>query len=167
MNFLGVSTLGRGSSVALLDDTSVLFAIEEEKLNRLQDSLDVPRLALERCLAECHLNLSDLRAIAIAEPHAAIANSSKRSRRHKPTANEDQLRHLLRGGPRPANLDHHLCHAASAYYTSGLDRALILSLDHGVSSQSGLVALGDGDEIKSLHTLKFPDSLGWFFSRIT
>jgi carbamoyltransferase len=167
MNFLGVSTMGRGSSVALLDDTAVLFAIEEEKLNRLQDSLDVPRLALERCLAECHLNLSDLRAIAIAEPHAPVPNSAKPSKRHRRTANEDQLRHLLRGGPRPSNFDHHLCHAASAYYTSGLDRALILSLDHGISSQSGLVALGDGDEIKSLRTLKFPDSIGWFFSRIT
>jgi carbamoyltransferase len=167
MNFLGISTLGRGSAVALLDRSSVLYAIEEEKLNRLQDSLDVPRLALERCLAENHLKLTDLRAIAVSERHARSATGSKRRKRSKPSATDDQLRHLLNGGPRPFHFDHHLCHAASAYYTSGFDRAVILSLDHGTSSRSGLVALGDGDEIEPLHSLKFPDSLGWFYSRVT
>jgi carbamoyltransferase len=167
MNFLGISTLGRGSAVVLLDKSSVRFAIEEEKLNRLQDSLDVPRLALERCLAENSLKLADLRAIAIAQPHLAAANSSKSRKRPKPTAADDQLRQLLRAGPRPSHFDHHLCHAASAYYTSGFDRSLILSLDHGTASQSGLVALGEADEIQPQHALKFPDSLGWFYSRVT
>ncbi|HUL32597.1 MAG TPA: carbamoyltransferase C-terminal domain-containing protein [Candidatus Eisenbacteria bacterium] len=167
MNFLGISTLGHGSAVALLDSSSVLFAIEEEKLNRLQDSLDVPRLALERALAETHLRLADCRAIAVADPHSQDPHPSGRPRRAKPSAVDDQLRQLLRGGPRPAHFDHHLCHAASAYYTSGFDRALILSLDHGASSYSGLVAHGDTDEIQSLHSLKFPDSLGWLYTRIT
>jgi carbamoyltransferase len=77
------------------------------------------------------------------------------------------LLNLLRSGPRPAHFDHHLCHAASAYYTSGFDRALILSLDEGANSQSGMILLGDGDEVRPLQTLKFPDSLGWFYSRAT
>src|SRR5215472_14667409 len=165
MHILGISTLGRGSAVALLDGSSVLFAIEEEKLNRLQDSLDVPRLALERCLQENRLQLSDCRAIAVAAGHAP--NSSATRRRPNPTAAEDHLRQLLRGSPRPSHFDHHLCHAASAYYTSGFDNALILSLDHGATSQSGLIAVGEGDEIRPLQSMKFPDSLGWFYSRAT
>ena len=170
MNFLGISTIGRGSAVALLDNSSVVFAIEEEKLGRLDDSLDIPRLALARCLAENDLQLSGCRAIAISERHPGSANRSKRSKRPKrvkPTALEDSLRQLLHGGPRPSHFDHHLCHAASAYYTSGFDRALILSLDQGTLSQSGLAALGDGDEIEPLQSFKFPDSLGWFYSRVT
>jgi carbamoyltransferase len=167
MHILGISTLGRGSAVALLDEKSVLFAIEEEKLNRLQDSLEIPRLALDRCLHENHLKISDCRSIAIAERFSPISRSKARRKRHPRTAAHDQLTPLLRGGPRPTHFDHHLCHAASAYYTSGFDRALILSLDEGTGSQSGLIALGDGDEIESLHSLKFPDSLGWFFSRVT
>jgi len=167
MNFLALSTHGHGSAVTLLDNSSVLFAIEEEKLNRLQDSLDVPRLALARCLSENHLQLSDCRAIAIAEPHTGASISSSRAKRRAPTAADDELRQLLRGGPRPLHFAHHLCHAASAYYTSGLDHALILSLDEGVASQSGLVALGDEDDIRTLQPLKFPDSLGWFYSRVT
>ena len=70
-------------------------------------------------------------------------------------------------GPRLSRCDHHLCHAASAYYTSGFDRSLILTLDEGTGSQSGLVALGDGDEIKPLHSFKFPDSLAWFYTCVT
>jgi len=167
MHILGISTVGRGSAVVLLDESSILFAIEEEKLNRLQDSLDIPRLALARCLEENRLQLSDCRAIAVAARTPAAAHSSPRRKRSNPTATEDQLRQLLRGGPRPSFFDHHSCHAASAYYASGLDSALILSLDQGTSSQSGLVARGEGDDIRPLQSLKFPDSLGWFYSRVT
>src|SRR5271170_1480009 len=167
MRFLGISTPGPGSAVALLDDSSVLFAIEEEKLSRLHDPLGLPRLALDRCLFENHLKISDCRAIAVAERSPVATNTRKRSKRAPVSASYEQLAHLLRSGPRPARFDHHLCHASSAYYTSGFDRALILSLDEGHRSQSGLIALGDNDEIASLHSLKFPDSLGWFFSRVT
>jgi len=166
MRILGISTIGRGSAVTLLDEKFILFAIEEEKLNRLQDSLEIPRLALARCLHENQLKLADCRAIALADRNAPLHNS--RSRKRAPRSPfEDMLLPLLRGGPRLSRFDHHLCHAASAYYTSGFDRSLILTLDQGANSQSGLVALGDGDEIEPLHSMKFPDSLGWFYSRVT
>jgi len=166
MHILGISTLGRGSAVALIDDHSVLFAIEEEKLSR-QESSEIPRLAIERCLHENHLKLSDCRAIALAERPAVSAHSRHRRNRPARSAAQQQLLNLLRGGPRPTHFDHHLCHAASAYYTSGYDRAVILSLDEGANSQSGMILLGEEDEIRPLHTLKFPDSLGWFYSRVT
>ena len=166
MHILGISTLGRSAAVVLIDGHSVQFAIEEEKLSR-QESSDIPRLALERCLHENHLKISDCRAIALAERSALHASSRSRRKRPARTTAQQHLQNLLRSGPRPSHFDHHLCHAASAYYTSGFDRALILSLDEGVNSHSGLIALGDGDEIRPLHTMKFPDSLGWFYSRVT
>jgi len=165
MFVLGISTLGRSSAVALLNDRGVLFAIEEEKLTRLQDSTEVPRLALDRCLLENHLKLSEIRAIGLADRVLPAARS--RGKRHVRSAAQELLHQLLRDGPRPAHFDHHVCHAASAYYTSGFDRALVLSLDQGAGSQSGLIALGDGDELEPLLAVKFPDSLGWFYSRVT
>ncbi|MGB8494790.1 MAG: carbamoyltransferase C-terminal domain-containing protein [Candidatus Acidiferrum sp.] len=167
MRILGISTIGRGSAVTLLDEKSILFAIEEEKLNRQQDALEIPRLALARCLHENQLKLADCRAIALADRSAPLGHSRSRHKRAPRSPFEDLLQPLLRGGPRLSRFDHHLCHAASAYYTSGFDRALILTLDQGANSQAGLVALGDGDEIEPLHSLKFPDSLGWFYSRVT
>ena len=104
MHILGISTLGRGSAVALLNDTSVQFAIEEEKLNRLEDTLEIPRLALARCLRENQLQLSDCRAIAVAERFPRTSKSSSGRKRRPPTAAQEQLRNLLRGGPRPASV---------------------------------------------------------------
>ncbi len=166
MQILGISTLGRSSAVTLIDEHSVLFAIEEEKLSR-QESPDIPRLALERCLHENQLKLSDCRAIALAERCDPSSRASKRGKRPARSALQEQLSQLLRGAPRPSRFDHHLCHAASAYYTSGFDRALILSLDEGANSLSGMILTGDGDEMRPMHSLKFPDSLGWFYSRVT
>ena len=159
--------MGRGSAVALFSDRSVQFAIEEEKLNRLEDTLEIPRLALARGLKENQLQLSDCSAIGVAERFPKTSKSSFVRKRRPPTAAQERLHSLLSGGPRPAKFDHHLCHAASAYYTSGFDNALILSLDHGNSSQAGLIALGEGDEIQSRQSLVFPDSLGWFYSEVT
>jgi carbamoyltransferase len=167
MNFLGISSLGHSAAVALLNENGFLFAIEEEKLNRLHDSTEVPRLALDRCLLENHLKLSDCRAIGLADRSLASRTSRSRKKRIPHSAAHDRLLQLLRGGPRLSRFDHHLCHAASAYYTSGFDRSLILTLDEGTGSQSGLVALGDGDEIKPLHSFKFPDSLAWFYTCVT
>ncbi|HMD43022.1 MAG TPA: carbamoyltransferase C-terminal domain-containing protein [Candidatus Acidoferrum sp.] len=167
MNFLGISSLGHSSAVALLQDEGVVFAIEEEKLNRLHDPAEIPRLALERCLIENHLKLSDCRAVGLADRAVAAKSSRSRRKRVVPSAAADHLLHLLRGGPRLSRFDHHLCHAASAYYTSGYDRSLILTLDEGTGSKSGLLATGDGDEIEPLHSLKFPDSLAWFYTRVT
>ena len=166
MHILGISSLGRSSAVALIDEHSVLFAIEEEKLSR-QEAPDVPRLALERCLHENQLKLSECRAIALAERSAPSSRPHRRNKRPVRSALQQLLQDLLRGGPRPAHFDHHLCHAASAYYSSGFDRSLILSLDGGANSQAGMILMGDGDEIRPLHTLKFPDSFGWFYSRVT
>ena len=167
MRLLGISTLGHSAAVALVDEHNVLFAIEEEKLSRLRDTSEIPRLALDRCLRENRIELSDCRAIALAERTAGNARSRKRRKRPERSAAQQQLHELLHGGPRPIHFDHHLCHAASAYYTSGFDRALIFSLDEGALSQSGLIALGDGDEIRPLQLMRFPDSFGWFYSRIT
>jgi carbamoyltransferase len=166
MHILGISTLGRSSAVALIDDRCVLFAIEEEKLSR-QEAPDIPRLALQRCLHENNLKLSDCRAIALAERASHTAHAPRHSRPPVRSALQQQLQDLLRGGPRPVHFEHHLCHAASAYYSSGYDRALVLSLDEGANSLSGMILDGDGDELRPLHHLKFPDSFGWLYSRVT
>ncbi len=167
MNFLGISSLGHSSAVALLNESGFVFAIEEEKLNRLHDSTEVPRLALDRCLLENHLKLADCRAVGLADRSIDSGISRSGRKRTPHSAAHDRLLQLLRAGPRLSRFDHHLCHAASAYYTSGYDRSLILTLDEGTGRHSGLLALGDGDEIEPLHSFKFPDSIAWFYTRVT
>jgi carbamoyltransferase len=164
MNILGIATPGPGASVALFDNHNILAAIEEEKLSRTNDPHALPHLALANVLTTNGLRLADIGAIAL-----AVRGSTSKKTRRKNSNHQSamaQLRQLL-AGRRFSQFDHHLCHAAGAFYTSDFSRSLILTLDHGASGNSGLIALGEDDQIKSLHSLSFPNSLGWFYSRVT
>jgi carbamoyltransferase len=63
--------------------------------------------------------------------------------------------------------DHHYCHAASAYYTSNYDKALVVTLDGGGDGLSGSVYQGDNGLLTRLSTVDSFNSLGNFYSYIT
>ncbi len=63
--------------------------------------------------------------------------------------------------------DHHYCHAASAYYTSGFDQALVVTLDGGGDGRSGSVYLVENSQFKLLSSVDSFNSLGNFYSYIT
>jgi len=64
-------------------------------------------------------------------------------------------------------VEHHLTHAANAYFTSGFDEALIVTLDGYGSGLGGSVSVGRGGKIERLHSLPYPTSLGEFYERVT
>ena len=63
--------------------------------------------------------------------------------------------------------DHHLCHATSAYYTSGFEQALVVTLDGGGDAQSGSVYEGRGARLRKLAGVDSYHSLGNLYSYIT
>ena len=183
---LGIWAFGRDSSVVLLDETSIVAAIEEEKLSRSVGAGGIPRLAVARCLERANAKIQDVQIAAFpfrpglsalreakvrfrqsfsgAGPSALIQSLGQTFRQ---AAQLRQIRRLYGGSGSFLFLDHHLCHAASAYYTSPFERALVLTLDERGDMHSGSLYLGEGDELRPLKTLCFPNSLGWFFSRVT
>ena len=161
MRILGLSKLSRDSAAALLDERSILAALEEEKITRLQEPSYIPRLALARIFEHFHVKPAGLSAVAFAELPLSRTKQPASAK-----AAFQQLRQLL-SGHSILRFDHHLCHAASAYYTSGFDRALIVTLDEGSMARSGLVSLGEDDQIRPLCSMEFPNSIGWFYLRIT
>jgi carbamoyltransferase len=180
MLVLGIASLDQDSAVALLDEKSILGAIEEEKLDRSLGADNVPNLAMARTLEQHGAKTSDLTVAALADlPQQArlresglgskfSANRKRRSSRDlRKSTSIPQLREHLDRSVKFQQYEHHLCHAASTFYTSDFDRALILTLDGGAASRCGQVSLGEKDEIRPLRTMQFPDSLGWFYSRIT
>ena len=64
-------------------------------------------------------------------------------------------------------VEHHESHAASAYYASGFDRALILTVDAYGSGLTTTLSLGEGDRLRRIHQVRFPHSLGMFYAQIT
>jgi carbamoyltransferase len=63
--------------------------------------------------------------------------------------------------------DHHLCHAAAAYFASGFDRALIVTLDGYGSGLAGSISVGEGTRLRRVHKLEYPHSLGTFYESVT
>ena len=63
--------------------------------------------------------------------------------------------------------DHQYSHAVSAYYTSGFDRALIVTLDWYGSGKAGSVYLAEGGALRLIDVMPFPDSLGVLFAQVT
>jgi carbamoyltransferase len=70
-------------------------------------------------------------------------------------------------GDRLVHVDHHLAHVASAYYSSGYERCLAVSLDGYGSGQAGSFYLCDGGRMKLLTHIPYPHSLGTFYRRVT
>src|SRR5690349_12105711 len=183
---LGMWAFGRDSSVVLVDETSIVAAIEEEKLSRSAGTGGIPRLAVARCLEQANAKIQDVQVVAFPfrPGMSALREARVRLRRTfsgtglsgwihslgqslRQVGQFRQIRRLYGTSGSFLFLDHHLCHAASAYYTSPFDRALVLTLDERGDMHSGSLYLGEGDELRPLKTLHFPNSLGWFFSRVT
>ncbi len=63
--------------------------------------------------------------------------------------------------------EHHLSHAANAYFASGFERALVVTIDGYGTGLAGSVSLGDKGKLSRLHNLRFPHSLGTFYEMVT
>lgn len=64
-------------------------------------------------------------------------------------------------------VEHHLSHAASAFYPSGFDEALILTLDFYGSGLAGTISIGDSKGIRRVLNIDYPNSLGLFYGQVT
>ena len=64
-------------------------------------------------------------------------------------------------------VEHHLTHAAAAYYSSGFEDALIVTLDAYGSGLAGTISVGTPDGIKRVHNIPYPHSMGLYYSQVT
>src|SRR5260221_2205526 len=187
---LGLSAMGHDPAAALIDDQGeVVAAIEEGKLGRTRSFGGIPRSAIRFCLDRAKIRWQDIERVAVASnPNLAFVRRAFFRTRLAPFApissayyfnkalgelgrelnNLRILREMVGGtADRVVHFDHHLCHAASAYFGSSFEKALIVSLDNQGDGRAGLVGLGEETRIRELSSIPFPDSLAWLFSQIT
>lgn len=189
MLILGISGMTHDSSAALLSDGRIIAAMEEGKLTRARQVEGIPRAAIDYCLAKAGIAWRDLHCIAVAgRPGQACAReiafrahrapSSPRSSAYfinkafgelgRQLNNFRILRELSGAPSKIIAFDHHLCHTASAFYASGYDRALIVTLDERGDNRAGLVAVADAStQIRQVDSLPLPHSPAWLFSQVT
>ncbi len=182
LNILGISAFFHDSACCLVRDGAVVCAAEEERFSRRKHDPGLPWQAFRFCLEEGGLAISDLDAVAYYEDpvkkvgrqlwmglHPSVSAERRRRllARIEPREVEHQLREGL-GWEGPIDIfDHHLSHAASAYYFSGFADAAILTIDGVGEWATTTFGRAEGSSLELLEEVHFPDSLGMLYSTIT
>jgi carbamoyltransferase len=165
MYILGLSAMSHDSAAALLNERGIVAAIEEGKLARSRRAGGIPRAAIQSCLEHAAIGWRDVSYVAVASQPA----HDKASRQMD--AERNDLRALSKVAGLPSKrfkiFDHHLCHAASAFFGSAFESALVVSIDERGDGRSGLIAVGKGGALRQRESMRLPHSLAWIYSQFT
>jgi carbamoyltransferase len=166
---------GFDSAAALVTDDNVAAAAAEERFTGEKSTGAFPRNAILYCLEAAGLGPADIDHLAHGfayKPMPFHGHESLEQRRHNevyaPEVTAGRAEAIFPGwGSRFVSVPHHMAHAASAFYLSGFDDALIVVADGMGEIESLTVAIGEGDAIRVLRRYSIPQSLGILYSVFT
>lgn len=185
------TTEGTGThdpSVVLFRDGELVFGAEEERFTREKHAeRTFPGRAIQAALEACDITLEDIERVCVSwdprdkaryDLRFAARQSNLRQKAYETiecvkdySAGQSKIGNKLAdvGTPVPPieTLNHHYCHAASAFYPSGFDDALVLSIDGRGERESTVVWRGDESGLERIRTYDYPNSLGGFYGLVT
>jgi len=190
---LGISAYYHDSAAALIADGKIIAAAHEERFSRKKHDSRFPKAAIKYVLSEQGISIGDLSAVAFYDKpflkferlleiaHLFAPKGFKSFALSMPVWIKEKLfmraniwKELteINGGKiekRPMLLfpEHHLSHAASAFYPSPFRRAAILTVDGVGEWATTTIGLGEGKNISILKETHFPHSLGLLYSAVT
>ena len=187
---LGISAFYHDSAAALLADGEILAAAHEERFTRKKHDLSFPVNAIKYALGEAGIaSLDELQAIAFYDkPFLKFERLLETYHAFAPRGLEsfvasipvwikeklfmrgqirDDLAKIAPGKTELLFPEHHLSHAASAFYPSPFEEAAILTIDGVGEWATTTVGHGKGNEIKILRQMDFPHSLGLLYTAAT
>lgn len=185
MMILGINAYHANASAAIVVDGQLIAAVEEERLNRVKYAAGLPARAIQFCLAQAGARLSDVDHIAIPRNPWARWGTKIRFALRMPRFAMDRARVMQRFAgiredlassfqadphsfrARFHRIEHHTAHLASAYYVSPFERAAVLSADGLGDFASSMSALGEGSRMHPLGDVRFPHSLGMYYTALT
>ncbi len=144
-------------SAVLIKNGKVLFAQEEERINRIKHSRGLfPTYAIKESLKYTNLKIQDVSYVSYASNLPFLKDKIK-----------NYFEFNFGYCPPIFFIDHHLSHAASAYYPSNFKETLIFTADYSGNGISSTISIGKNNKIKRIKEFKKPNSLGIFYSLIT
>ncbi len=192
MRILGLSAYYHDSAAALVADGHIVAAAQEERFTRKKHDSGFPDNAIRYCLAEARVSLADVDQVVfydkpflkferLLETYLAFAPKGFRSFRmaipvwlREKLFQKDLLAtELRRYDPafkveeRLRFSEHHLSHAASAFFASPYEEALVLTMDGVGEWATTSAAIGRGNTLEVIRELHFPHSLGLLYSAFT
>ncbi len=187
MKILGISAFYHDSAAALIDDGHIVAAAQEERFSRKKHDARFPRRAVDYCLSEGGVKLGDLDYVVfydkpflkferLLETYVSFAPRGFQSfRMAMPLWVREKLfqKSLLTKELKSVDeskllfTEHHLSHAASAFYPSPFEEALVLTMDGVGEWATTSVAIGRGKHLEVIKEMHFPHSLGLLYSAFT
>ncbi len=192
MKILGISAYYHDSAAAYIEDGVIIAAAQEERFTRKKHDPGFPSHSVQYCLSEAGVQLSDLDAIVfydkpllkmerLLETYYAFSPKGLLSfltaipvwlkeKMFLKRMLYDELFAIGKFDKKKVKLlfpEHHLSHAASAFYPSPYDDAAILTLDGVGEWATASIGHGQGNKLSILKELKFPHSLGLLYSAFT
>jgi carbamoyltransferase len=189
---LGISAFYHDSAAAITVDGKILAAAQEERFTRMKHTPDFPVNAIKYCLEETGLSIDELDAVVFYDKplikferlletyYAFVPRGLVSFLKSMPVWIREKifLKKMLKDGleevghydKRKLKLlfpEHHLSHAASAFYPSPFENSAILTIDGVGEWTTASIGYGNGREITLLKELKFPHSLGLLYSAFT
>ncbi|MGP2450579.1 carbamoyltransferase family protein [Pantoea stewartii subsp. indologenes] len=190
MYLLGINSVYHESAVCLVQDGKVIFAIEEERLNRqkhgkpadLSNPDELPLGSIQAALAFADIELSDIDCIGysidpVARHRSAYIDEIKLINDWATEAGEAQFYRSTVNVPLKLHkmgfrgdfhwVAHHTAHAASAYYPSSFSESLILSLDGIGEDNTAGIFVGRKNKLTKIATIPYPNSIGFMWERLS
>ncbi|MGH8742507.1 MAG: carbamoyltransferase N-terminal domain-containing protein, partial [Burkholderiales bacterium] len=192
MRLLGISAFYHDSAAALVEDGRIVAAAQEERFTRKKADARFPERALRYCLREGGIGLRDVDRVVfydkpflkferLIETYLTFAPRGFRSFRmaiplwlREKLFLKDLLHRELRrmdgGAAWNGELlfsEHHLSHAASAFFPSPFDEAVVLTMDGVGEWATTSAAIGKGNRLEVWKEIHFPHSLGFLYSAFT
>ncbi|HZX48577.1 MAG TPA: carbamoyltransferase [Nitrospirota bacterium] len=191
MVVLGINNM-HDASAAIVVDGSVVAAAEEERFTRRKHHVGFPLHAIRYCMEEAGVTIKDLDVIGVSwRPwvlRTRLVNAFKslsistKAFRAKTNRGMGQMghewyelftmrrlieRHFGKGRFKFHYLDHHLCHAVSAFFPSPYEKSAVLTIDGAGEEATTTLWIGEGNEIRRVRSIKLPHSIGQFYSAVT
>ena len=193
MYILGISAFYHDSAACLLKDGEIIAAAQEERFTRKKHDAGFPSNAIKYCLKEAKISADLIDNVVfyekpfvkferLLETYLAFAPKGFTSfakampvwikdKLFQKSALIKELKSTIGKGvnwkERLLFSEHHLSHAASAYYPSPFERAAVLSIDGVGEWTTTSLAIGKGRDLKVVKEIHFPHSLGLLYSAFT
>ena len=183
---LGISCYYHNSAAALLKDGHVIAAVEEERFSRKKFDDGYPKMAIDWCLNECAISPKQIDSVAfydkpilkferLLDNYIAVAPRGMYSFLdtipkwlHKRLWIKNEIKNHLKDFK--GNIifpEHHMSHAAYAFYTSEFDESAILTIDGVGEWTTASFGIAKNNKIQLTNDIRWPHSLGLFYSAFT
>ena len=186
MYSLGISCYYHDSAAAILKDGHVVAAVEEERFSRKKFDDGFPRMAIDWCLKEAGITPEQINSVAfydkpvlkferLLDNYIAVAPRGLYSFLnvipkwlHKRLWIKEEIKKHIRGYQGDIIFpEHHMSHAAHTFFTSPFDEAAILTVDGVGEWSTSSFGSAENDSIKLTNDIRWPHSIGMFYSAFT